>query len=116
MVLKYRGRKPDGTGKADLAKLANTPDPAHQTYEVLRQAHGKKPAVQEVQANARPKSGQVRVPDMTGWPLREAIRRSIELGAKPSVRGTGLLARQSPAPGEVIEKGGSLMLEFEPAS
>lgn len=116
MVLKYKGLKPNGTSKANLAKLASEPDPAHQTYEILRQARGEKPAVQEVKSGARVKSGQIRVPDMTGWPLREAIRQSIELGAKPQVRGSGLLARQTPPPGEVLEKGGSLLLEFEPAS
>jgi cell division protein FtsI (penicillin-binding protein 3) len=116
MVLKYKGLTPSGTTKADLAKLASLPDPAHQTYEVLRQARGEKPRVQEIAGASPVKSGQLRVPDMTGWPLREAIRHSVELGAKPSVRGTGLLARQSPAPGSVIEKGGALVLEFEPAS
>ena len=116
MALKYRGLTPKGTEGVDLAKLASEPDPAHLTYAALREARGIKPNVQEVKASAAPHSGQVRVPDMTGWPLREALRKSIELGAIPQVRGTGLLAKQKPPPGEVLTKGGALLLEFEPAS
>jgi len=116
MALKYRGVTPKGTERVDLAKLASEPDPAHVAYAALREAKGLKPSVQEVHANAPVTSGQVRVPDMTGWPLREALRKSIELGAVPQVRGSGLLARQIPAPGGVLTKGGALLLEFEPAS
>lgn len=116
MALKYRGLTPKGTEQANLAELASAPDPAHLTYEVLRQASGKKPAIQEVEASTRLASGQIRVPDMTGWPVREALKKSVELGAVPSVRGSGLLAKQTPPPGGVLQKGGSLLLEFEPAS
>jgi cell division protein FtsI (penicillin-binding protein 3) len=116
MVLKYKGLKPHGTKSANLAELANQPDPAHQTYEALRRAKGGKPPVQEVKKSGQVASGQVRVPDMTGWPLRQAIVHAMELGTKPNVRGTGLLARQTPSPGEVMPKGGSILLEFEPAS
>lgn len=116
MALKYRGLTPKGTEKVDLAKLASEPDPAHVTYAALRDARGVKPRIQEVKASAPVASGQVRVPDMTGWPLREALRKSIELGAVPQVRGSGLLAKQSPPPGEVLKKGSALLLEFEPAS
>jgi hypothetical protein len=56
------------------------------------------------------------VPDLTGFPVREAVRKGIELGMKPKVVGTGLLGRQEPAPGSVLEKGETLVLVFEPAS
>jgi len=58
----------------------------------------------------------VRVPDLTGFPVREAVRKGIELGVKPRVVGTGLLARQEPGPGAVLEKGETLVLVFEPAT
>ncbi len=116
MVLKYKGRTPGQKERVDLAKLASEPDPAHTTYEVLRQARGERPNVQEVKPKTTLAKGQLRVPDMTGWPLREALKKTMELGAVPEVRGTGLLSRQVPAPGEALQKGGSLLLEFEPAS
>ncbi len=116
MALRYRGLIPKGTERVDLAELASEPDPAHVTYEVLRQAEGKRPNVQEVQKTGKLASGEVRVPDMTGWPVREALKRSVELGAVPRVQGSGLLASQSPAPGQVLKKGSVLELVFEPAS
>jgi cell division protein FtsI (penicillin-binding protein 3) len=116
MALKYRGLTPKGTERVDLSQLASEPDPAHVTYQLLRQARGEQARVQEVEQAGPVRSGQVRLPDMTGWPLRQALRRSIELGAVPEIRGTGLLASQSPPPGAVLTKGGALLLEFEPAS
>jgi hypothetical protein len=44
------------------------------------------------------------------------VRHAIDLGVQPEVQGTGLLARQSPAPGQVLEKGEKLTLIFEPAT
>jgi hypothetical protein len=54
------------------------------------------------------------LPDMTGWPVREAVRhfRCIH----PKVQGTGVLARQEPSPGIVVDKGGTVVLIFEPAT
>jgi cell division protein FtsI (penicillin-binding protein 3) len=116
MSLKYMGLSPKGSERADLATLAQQPDPAHLTYELLRQAQGKVPAVQETVKRGPVASGKVRVPDMTGWPVRSALRRTLELGLSPSVHGTGVLARQTPPPGEIMDKGGKVVLVFEPAT
>lgn len=116
MALRYRGLTPKGTKRADLAELGSEPDPAHLTYAVLREASGKAPPVQEVKQGGRARADQIKVPDMTGIPLREALRRSIELGVVPQIRGTGVLARQQPAPGEILDKGAPLLLVFEPSS
>jgi cell division protein FtsI (penicillin-binding protein 3) len=116
MSLRAMGLTPQGVERADPAKLAREPDPANVTYELLREAAGKKPAVQEVVAGGPLGPGKLRVPDMTGWPLREAVRHCIELGVTPKVRGSGRVARQLPAPGSVMGKGESLVLELEPAS
>jgi hypothetical protein len=83
---------------------------------VLRQARGLKPAVQVAAAGTQVAAGSVRVPDMTGWPVREAVRRTAELGLNVKVVGTGLLARQTPAPNGVVQKGGDVVLVFEPAT
>ena len=61
-------------------------------------------------------AGKVRVPDMTGWPARAAVRQALELGVEPRLTGTGLVAKQDPPPGGVVDKGASITLVFEPAS
>jgi hypothetical protein len=53
---------------------------------------------------------------MTGWPARTALKAALELGLQPTVSGTGLLVTQTPGPGQVMEKGATLALVFEPAS
>ena len=117
MALQYKGLTPKGTDRADVSELATKPDPANAAYEALRQAQGKKPPVQVVtQAGGPTGAGRVRVPDMTGWPVREAVRHAVELGVSPKIKGTGLLARQEPPPGGVVDKGGTIVLFFEPAT
>jgi cell division protein FtsI (penicillin-binding protein 3) len=115
MALKYRGLTPKGTDRADVAVLAKSPDPANATYALLRQAAGKKPAVQEVGTGPVP-AGKIRVPDLTGLPARAALKAALDLGVTPKISGTGLLVSQTPPPGQVIEKGATLALVFEPAS
>lgn len=117
MALKARGLTPQGSDRVDVAELASKPDPANAAYEVLRQAAGKKPPVQEVVAHTGPVgAGRVRVPDMTGYPVREAVRQAMELGVEPKVVGSGLLSKQEPPPGGVVDKGARVVLVFEPAS
>jgi cell division protein FtsI (penicillin-binding protein 3) len=115
--LKLRGLVPRGTPRADVTELAQSPDPANLAMDVIRRAQGKEPQVQESVASDGPvPAGKIRVPDMTGFPTREAIRRSFELGVSPKLSGSGLLVSQSPSPGSVMEKGQELVLVFEPAS
>jgi PASTA domain-containing protein len=85
--------------------------------EAIRRAQGKRPAIQEgVVVNGPVPAGKVRVPDMTGWPAREALKRSLELGVSPRFSGSGLLVSENPPPGSVMDKGQDLLLVFEPAS
>lgn len=117
MALKYRGMTPKGTDRADVAVLAKSPDPANATYALLREAAGKKPPIQEVVASNGPvPAGKVRVPDMTGWPARAVLKATLDLGVQPKISGTGLLVTQQPSPGQVMDKGATLSLVFEPAS
>jgi len=117
MSLKYMGLTPRGTKPVDIKKLAHQPDPANATIAMLRQADGMKPAVQELKKDDGPvPHGQVRLPDMTGWPVRQAVRQAIGLGVHPEVKGSGLLAKQLPAPGGLVKKGDRLLLVFEPAT
>jgi cell division protein FtsI (penicillin-binding protein 3) len=116
MALKARGLTPQGTERADPGELARRPDPANAIYAAWRQQSGKKPPVQDVDARGKPEDGQIRVPDLTGFPLRLAVQKSMELGVKPKVEGTGLLSRQVPAPGQIVERGAEVLLVFEPAT
>jgi hypothetical protein len=110
------GITPQGAKPIDVADLVGAPDPGRATDESMRRWEGRQAAVQETQERGRLDPGSVRVPDLTGFPMREAVRRSVELGVTPQVSGTGLLARQSPPPGGVLKKGEALVLVFEPAT
>lgn len=116
MALRYKGLTPKGSKAVDIDELARSADPANATYALLRQAEGKAPVVQESVTSDRISPSQVRVPDMTGWPVRRVIQKSLELGLKPRVSGSGRLARQLPPPGGALDKGETLIVEFEPAS
>jgi hypothetical protein len=96
--------------------LARTADPANATYALLRQAQGIQPAIQESTEPTKLVSGQVRVPDMTGWPVRRVLQKGVELGVRTQVTGTGLVTRQVPPPGQALDKGATLVLQLEPAS
>jgi cell division protein FtsI (penicillin-binding protein 3) len=116
MALKYRGLTPKGTDRADVAVLAKSPDPANATYALLRAAAGKKPPIQEVVGSGPVPTGKVRLPDLTGFPTRAALKAALELGVTPRISGSGLLVTQTPPPGQVVDKGATLSLVFEPAS
>jgi cell division protein FtsI (penicillin-binding protein 3) len=115
-ALNYLGVTPKKKESADVRQLVGASDPARAAYEVIRRAQGKKPPVQEHSGATKLSAGMVRVPDLTGFPVREALRKGAELGLEPRVIGTGLLAHQEPQPGAVIEKGEALVMVFEPAT
>lgn len=115
--LNYLGVTPRKSGpSADVRQLVGASDPARAAYEVIRRAQGKRPPVQESRESTPLARGLVRVPDLTGLPVREALRKGAALGLEPRVMGTGLLAHQEPQPGAVIEKGEALVMVFEPAT
>ncbi len=116
MALEARGLIPKGATRADLSELSRSPDPAYVAYAALRAAAGKAPPVQESVGSGPAPQGKLRVPDMTGWPAREALKKSFELGVVPKLQGSGLLVSQTPPPGAVVDPGSSLTLVFEPAS
>ncbi len=115
-ALKYKGITPKGTKRADVTKLGSAPDPAQAAIETLRQQRGLKPPVQEAVKARSPGRNQVSVPDFTGWPMRETLQKLGDLGLKGKLDGTGIVSRQEPPPGSVLDKGAELVLVFEPAS
>jgi cell division protein FtsI (penicillin-binding protein 3) len=117
IALEARGLIPKSPERRSLAELSAAPDPADAAYAALRELSGKPPAIQEVVAARGPvPAGKVRVPDMTGWPAREALRTAYEIGVEPRFEGTGLLVRQEPPPGSIVDPKSPIKLVFEPAS
>jgi cell division protein FtsI (penicillin-binding protein 3) len=116
MALEYKGLIPKGTPKVNMAELAKRPDPAARTYELLRAQRGAEPAVQPVANAGNVAQGAILIPDMTGWPMREAVKQAAELGLVPTVHGSGLLSRQIPSPGQSSAKGALVDLYFQPPS
>jgi cell division protein FtsI (penicillin-binding protein 3) len=119
MALRYLGVTPRGTVPVKLQEVsqrAREGDPAVNTYQVLSDARAAlaAPAQAVVTPSAPLRAGEVRLPDLTGFPAREAIKTALGLGLVPSVEGTGRLARQEPAAGSVLPKGSSVKLVFEP--
>ncbi|MEP7052551.1 MAG: penicillin-binding transpeptidase domain-containing protein, partial [Pseudomonadota bacterium] len=116
MALKLAGLTPKTPDHTDVAVLARSPDPANIAYEALREAQGKKPAVQEVLATGAVPAGKIRIPNLTGVPARQALRQMIELGLTPRLRGTGLIVTQQPPPGSIVDSKSEVLLVLEPAS
>jgi cell division protein FtsI (penicillin-binding protein 3) len=116
MALKLSGLTPKTTDHTDVAVLARSPDPANITYDALREAQGKKPAVQEVIATGAVPAGKVRIPNLTGSPARQAMKQMFELGLTPHLKGSGLIVTQQPPPGSVVDKASEVLLILEPAS
>jgi cell division protein FtsI (penicillin-binding protein 3) len=119
MALRYLGVTPRGTVPVKLSEVserAREGDPAVNTYQVLNEARAATaPAAPGViTASAPLRVGEVRVPDMTGFPAREAVKTAIGLGLVPSVEGTGRLAKQEPPAGTVLPNGSGVKLVFEP--
>jgi len=49
------------------------------------------------------------VPDFSGLTARQAVVRSAKLGLKATLHGSGMVSRQSPAPGTAVEEVGDGM-------
>jgi cell division protein FtsI (penicillin-binding protein 3) len=113
MSLRYLGVIPKKQ-PAPIAKVGDDPDPAAVTYEVLRQSQGEPPAKELATPSAPTPGGSIRLPDLKGMSLREAIKTAMQLGLVPSLEGTGTLSRQDPPAGSVLSKGASVKLYFEP--
>ncbi len=118
MALRYLGVMPRGNLPVKLSEVserAKDGDPATNTYQVLGEIKAAQAPVQAVVTPSAPlKAGEVRMPDMAGFPAREAIKTTVGLGLAPTVEGTGRLSRQEPPAGSVLPKGASVKLVFEP--
>ena len=122
MALRYLGVTPRGSAPmklSDVGDRAHDGDVAANTYQVLGEAAGKtapEAGSGVVTASAPMKSGEARVPDLAGWPQREAVKTALGLGLVPRVEGTGRLSRQEPPAGTVLPRGATVKLIFEPST
>jgi cell division protein FtsI (penicillin-binding protein 3) len=122
MSLRYLGVTPGGGDApklSDLAAAAKGMDPATEAYKAVHEAEGapisdgpSKPTP----AARKPKANEALVPDMTGYPIREAIRTLTELGLAPKVEGSGLVLHQDPAANAIVPAGTTIQLVLEPPS
>ena len=102
----------------DVADRAKETDLATNTYQVLTEAKAAaSPITNSVVTPSAPmKTGETRVPDLTGQPMREAIRAASAAHLLPTVTGSGRLARTEPPTNTVLPKGSAVKLIFEPSS
>ncbi len=117
MALRYLGVTPRGSVPMKLSEVSEQSggDLAANTYQVLGEARAAAaPAAAVVTPSAPLRTGEVRMPDLTGLPAREAVKSAAAIGLAPTVEGTGRLARQEPPAGSVLPKGSSVKLFFEP--
>lgn len=76
------------------------------------------PALQEAAVNKIPRKaereiGEDGVPDFVGLSLREAVEKARTMKIKVEMRGNGYVVKQSPAPGAVWGKNGTLTLNLQ---
>lgn len=112
----------DSTPGQPALPAAAGPDTARARAEPLLEpppelvAEAEVPYVIDV-GDGRPRPGggfdprtQVKVPDFEGMALREAVARASRLGLELDFDGAGRVASQTPEPGEVLPRGGTVHL------
>jgi hypothetical protein len=60
--------------------------------------------------------GQIRTPNLVGENMADALAKLAEVGLRPMFLGTGVAVEQIPAPGEPIDAGGFVQINFLPVS
>ena len=116
-TLRYLGVRPLGTRNAklaDVAEYAKGDDPAKAAYELFDTKRSDKEQAVAPPSAARAGAGSVKLPDLSGAPLRTALKQVLELELVPVIEGTGQLTTMDPPPGTIVPKGSRLTLTFEP--
>lgn len=118
MALRYLGVTPTESGPVQLKEIAAAAkdDPAGKTLAALGAPGSVKAEARSATPKRPLKATEVLVPDLAGRPAREAIHTLSSAGLAPVVEGSGLVLRQEPAAGEIVPRGTSIKLVFEPPS
>ena len=61
-----------------------------------------------------PPENQIRVPSLTGLPIREVIEQAGAAGLVVQVMGNGISREQAPAPGTMVAPGTKIVVRFAP--
>jgi cell division protein FtsI (penicillin-binding protein 3) len=115
MALPYLGITPEARnekGIGEATTLAMHSDPAQLAYEAMGEVE--EGALTPTAAARKPKQGEVVVPDLSGYPAREAIARAVALGLFPSIEGSGRVLRTDPPASEVVKVGAPILITLEP--
>lgn len=125
MSLTYLGVTPDA--KQDKSKSASAAvvraaaaarggDPADETYKIVNEGRESDVALsaEPTKKSRAPKQGELEVPDLSGYPVRAAILKSVSMGLFPQIEGSGRVMRQEPSAGSVVNKGTTLRIVLEP--
>jgi cell division protein FtsI (penicillin-binding protein 3) len=117
MALRYLGVTPSNTELAklaDVSAIAKETDPATLVVQASNPGGSTEPAKPTPPPARKPKLNEALVPDLTGYPMREAIRQLVEKGLVPEVDGTGLVLHQDPLPNHIVPAGAHVQLSLEP--
>lgn len=116
MALSYLGVTPDAKNEKGISAatdLAKSADPATEAYKVIGGGQDAEPELPKTPAR-KPKQGEVVVPDLSGYPAREAITRAVALGLMPSIEGSGRVLRTDPPALDVVKAGTPIVITLEP--
>ena len=120
-ALRYLGVKPEGTAEATLSTVAaagpiGSGKPASTGVPWKTSAPPMAPApIADASAPVGPGGASI-VPAVVGLPAREALRTVTNHGLAPEMHGFGVVARQEPSAGQVVPRGTTMTLTFEPPS
>ena len=118
MALRYLGVTPSESGQVLLKEIAAAAkdDPADKTMAALAAPRSSIGIAKPTTPKRPLKATEVMVPDLAGYPAREALRLASGAGLAPQIEGSGLLLRQEPEAGAVVQRGTPIKLVFEPPS
>jgi cell division protein FtsI (penicillin-binding protein 3) len=114
MALRYTGVTPQGSDDKKAPDIAKTADPAEAAYKALSKSEEPAEAAPPKRAGRALAAGEVEVPDLAGFPAREAIKQLGALGLGAQIEGTGRVLKQEPAAGAAAKRGTTVRLIFEP--
>jgi cell division protein FtsI (penicillin-binding protein 3) len=116
MALSYLGVTPDvrnEKGISEATELAKNGDPTAEAFKVIGQTEEADDTAPKA-PQRKPKAGEVLVPDLSGYPAREAIQRALAIGLVPSLDGSGRVLRTEPPASEVVKAGTRILITLEP--
>jgi len=113
--LRYLGVSPRVVSKSAATKPSGTARPDGKTPHAKAKAglEGERRAVEAAPAALQP--GQIRTPGLVGQSMIDAIATLAATGLRPMFLGTGVAVEQIPGPGEPIDAGGFVQVNFQPA-